>query len=275
MRIYIMTDMEGCAGVLNFEEYESPGNHWYRHGVQILTEETNAAIMGFFEGGATEAIVADGHGAGAVDPLRLDPRAELVRGTCLPPHGPYPFGLEASCQGIAWIGQHAKAGTDYSHLTHTGSCLAIDFQVNGISIGEYGQMALCAMELGVPSILACGEKALCAEAAALTPGVVTVSVKAGLSPDGYERLNYDEYRRAKLAARHLSHARACDLIRKGAKESVERLQADRSHFRYPRLKPPYVREARFRAKGEQPPFATRDEHPTSLIALLNKESTRL
>ena len=159
MKIYLVTDMEGCAGVLNFEDHEGKNGIWYQRGIQILTEEANAVIDGFFAGGVDGVTVVDGHGAGAIDPLRLDRRADLLAGALRPPLGPYPFGLDASYAGIAWVGQHAKAGTDYSHLTHTGWCGCIDSSVNGISIGEYGQMALCAKELGVPSFFAGGEAA--------------------------------------------------------------------------------------------------------------------
>jgi D-amino peptidase len=273
MKIFIMTDMEGCAGVLNFDDYVYPKSRYYDRGLQILTEETNAAIEGFFDGGATEVVVMDGHGAGAIDHLRLDPRASLIRGVLRPPQGPYPFSLDKSFQAIAWVGQHAKAGTNYSHMTHTGTTQFIDVSINGISIGEYGEIALCAMELGVPSILACGEKALCAEAKALTPGVVTVSVKEGLNPDGLDSMTTEEYTYAKLAARHLSHPTACRLIREGAREAARRLAKDPRQFKYPRLTPPYIRTSRVRVEGKAPAYETRDQHPSSLIALLNLPPT--
>lgn len=270
-----MTDMEGCSGVLNFEDYEGQHSFWYQRGIQILTEETNAAVDGFFAGGATAVTVMDGHGAGAIDPLRLDRRADLVAGTLIPPHGPYPFGLDSSYHGIAWVGQHARAGMDYSHLTHTGSCGCIDFSVNGISIGEYGQAAFCAMELGIPAFFASGEAALCREASDLTPGVMTVGVKEGLSVDGFEEMTTEEYRRAKVAARHLSHAKACELIRAGARKATRWLKSDRARFKFPTVKPPYVRVVRCRSTEGKPGYTTRDEDAKSIIRLLNKSLTKV
>lgn len=167
MKIMIMTDMEGVAGVLNFEDRVFPTGRFFRDGQRLLTTEVNAAVDGFFAGGADEVLVVDGHGCGGILPDLLDERAFLMRG---PPQPVWPWGLDRSFAGLAFVGQHAKAGTPFSHMTHTQNFEYADLAINGISIGEYGQLALCAMELGVPTILACGEKALTDEAASLTPG---------------------------------------------------------------------------------------------------------
>jgi D-amino peptidase len=271
MKMMIMTDMEGVAGVLNFEDWVVPGGRFYEKGMRFLTEEVNAAVDGFFEGGATEVQVVDGHGAGGIDPELLDERAWLMRGLG---EKAYPCGLDGSFDGLAFVGQHAKAGTPYSHITHTQWFNHIDLAVNGLSIGEYGQVALCAMELGVPTVLACGEEAFAREAEALTPGVVTVSVKRGLLPDGLDPLDTDAYARAKLSAIHVSPRRAKKLIREGALEAVRRLEEGPSFFLYPEMVPPYVRTARFRRSGDTPPYSTRDEHPDSIIELMNMPFTK-
>ncbi|HVF10019.1 MAG TPA: M55 family metallopeptidase [Abditibacteriaceae bacterium] len=272
MKIMLMTDMEACAGVLNAADWVVPGGHSYEQGKRLLTEETNAAIDGLFAGGATEVLVVDGHGAGGINPELLDERALLMRGFANPP---YPLGLDASFAALAFVGQHAKAGTPRSHLTHTQWWSYIDLAVNGISIGEYGQTALCAMELGIPTILACGEAAFAAEAAALTPGVVTVTVKWGLLEDGLDDLDGEAYSRAKLGAIHLSPQRARRLIRDGALQAVTRLREAPQSFGYPDLRPPYIRTARFRHDGATPASTARDEHPSSFIALMNLPYTKV
>jgi len=269
MKIMIMTDMEGAAGILNHDDWVVPGGRFYSKGQRLLTEEVNAAVAGLFEGGATDVIVVDGHGYGGIAPELLDERAKLQRGPC----GGWPWGLDSGFDAFCCVGQHAKAGTDYSHITHTQWFNYIDLAVNAVSIGEYGQMALCAMELGVPTILACGEEALCTEAAQLTPGVVTVGVKKGLLPDGLDHLETDQYRAAKLGALHLAPKRARELIRGGAADAVRRLKSDPRSFRYPDIRPPYVRTARFRKSADQPAWAARDEHPNSIIALMNMPFT--
>lgn len=266
MKILVMTDMEGVAGILSREEWVLPGGCFYEKGKRLLTEEVNAAADGLIEGGASEILVVDGHGPGGIDPEILHESANLMRGRS---ETTWPWSLDASFDGVAFVGQHAKAGTPYSHLTHTQSMRYADLSVNGMSIGEYGQIALCAMELGVPTILACGEKALAEEAEALTPGVVAVAVKRGLLPDGLDHLDMEAYAKAKLSAVHVSPKRARKLIRDGALRAMEKLRASPESFKYPKLTPPYVRIVRLRKTGGIPAYETRDENPDSIIGLLN------
>ena len=80
MKILIMTNMEGVAGVLNHDDWVLPGGRFYAKGLRLLTEEVNAALEGFFSAGAEEILVVDGHGAGGIDPETLDERALLLRG---------------------------------------------------------------------------------------------------------------------------------------------------------------------------------------------------
>lgn len=269
MKILIVTDMEGCAGILNHDDWVMPSGRHYAEGVALLTEEVNAAVEGFMEAGAGQVLVVDGHGAGGIDPQRLDERALLMR-------GPHPAGLmgelDGTFSGVAFVGQHAKAGTPYSHITHTQWFSWIDLSVNGVSIGEYGQCVLQAMDRGVKTILACGEQALAEEAKVLTPGVVTVAVKRGLLGDGLEHLDTDQYRQAKLGAVHLSPRRARQLIREGAVAASNRLKEDPSSFGYPDIRPPYIRRARFRRQGEKAPWEALDRHD-SLFELINMPYT--
>ena len=269
MKIFIMTDIEGCAGVLDFDNWTRLESRYYDKAKRLLTCEVNAAIAGFMEGGADEFVVIDGHGHGALDPELLDENAVLVRGHR---EKVWPWGLDKTFAGVAFIGQHAKAGTPYSHLTHSGNCRVIEDTLNGLSIGEYGKMALCAMELGVPVILACGELALAKEAEELTPGVVTVSVKEGLLPDdGFRNASMEEYAAAKLSAAHLSPLKARKLIHEGAKKAVEKLKTAPDKFKFPELHPPYRRFIEYRSCDAQndPPFEVVTEHSTSISEVLN------
>lgn len=271
MKILLMCDMEGTAGVLNHDDWVMCNGQFYEKGVRLATLETNAAIDGFFAGGASEVIVVDGHGAGGIDPELLDERALLMRAGI---EAGDPWGLDASFAGLAFVGHHAKAGTPYSHITHTQWFNYIDLAINGVSIGEYGQMALCAMELGVPTIFAAGEDALAVEAEALTPGVIAVGNKRGLHPDGLDDWDTDAYRGAKGGAIHRSPVVARARIRAGAQAAMAKLAADPGAFTYPVMTAPYVRTARFRRWGDTPAYATCDTHPDSIIALMNMPFTR-
>lgn len=267
MKIYLMTDMEGVAGILNFKDWVYPDGRYYDKGKRLLTLEVNAVAEGFFAAGATEVLVADGHGHGGIDPELLDERLQLLHGL---PSPVFPFGLDASFDAFACVGQHAKAGTPYSHMTHTGTFLAIDQTIQGLSIGEYGQMALCARELGVPAIFAAGEEAFAREAEALTPGVVTVAVKRGLLADGLDDLSYDEYGDAKLAAVHLAPERARKLLKAGAERALRKFKEQPESFRYPEIHPPYELRMRCRRHGaHKAPFTLVRRHPESFIGAMN------
>ena len=271
MKILIMTDMEGCAGVLNGEDWIFRDGRYHEKGKRLLTEEVNAAVAGLVAGGADEVVVVDGHGPGGIDPELLCEDAQLLRGC---PDPAWPWTLDATFDGLGFVGQHAKAGTPHSHLTHTQGFVYVDLAINGVSIGEYGQLALCAMELGVPTILACGEQALVEEAEALTPGVVTAAVKRGILPDGLEHLDTAAYRKAKLSAIHVSPKRARQLVREAARKAAEKLKADPSSFSYQELTPPYVRTASFRRDGDKPPSTAREEHPDGIATLMNMPFTK-
>ena len=265
MKIYIMTDLEGVAGVRDSEHWLNPGQIYYEVGRKLLTLEVNAAIEGFFAGGATEVMVADGHGAGAVNIELLDPRAQMMRGW---PSG-WPLLLDADAyDAVAWVGQHAKAGTAYSQLTHTQGWNYLDLSVNGISIGEFGQFAMCASELGIRAIFGSGEKAFAEEAQALVPGLETVWVKRGTTPGSGDELTAEQYGRRNTAAIHLQPERARQLIRAGAERAIRRAQTE--VFGLIDLHPPFSRVARFRPKqvGE-PVRVSQESHPDSVIALMN------
>jgi len=67
VKVYVMTDMEGVAGVLNFEEWTGPGRPYYELAKEFLTLEVNAAIDGLLEGRATDILVQDAHGPGGIN----------------------------------------------------------------------------------------------------------------------------------------------------------------------------------------------------------------
>lgn len=259
MKLFLMTDLEGVAGVLNGRDWLYPTGSHYETATRLLTEEVNAAVEAF-AGGFDEIVVSDGHGAGAIKPKLLDPRATYFRASG---PAPYPFGLDRSFNAAAYVGQHAKAGTPYSHLTHTGWWNVRDERLNGISIGEYGEGAFCAGELGVPMIFASGEKAFCAEVAALTPWVVTASVLEGTIGGTGNELSGEDFERFHEGARHLPHADACALIHDRARQSLT------SNHELLTLAPPYRLERDMRAYRGAPAETVVFEHPDSIIAVFN------
>jgi len=265
MRVYVMTDMEGVAGVLNFQEWTGPGKPYYEMAREFLTLEVNAAVDGLLAGGATDILVVDAHGPGGINVKLLDPRVQVSRGWSDPV---WPLLLDASFDFAIWVGQHAKAGTEYAHLCHTQSLAYLDESINGISIGEFGELAMCAGELGVRAIFATGDYAFTKEAQALVPGIETVAVKWGVKPGTGENLTEEEYVRFTGSARHLHPTQARSLIREGALRAIQRAQ--REDFGIISLTPPFTRVVKLRPSKERPKATMAVmTHPTSLIGVMN------
>lgn len=264
MRIMLMTDLEGVAGVKNSEDWCHIYSLFYGTACRLLTEEVNAAVDGLFAGGAKYIQVADGHGCGAVDIELLDPRVEYARGWA---EGAWPFGLDEGFDGIAWVGQHAKASTEYAHLCHTGSFNCIDLSVNGVSVGEFGQFAYCGSELGIPAFFASGDVAFTREAETLAPGIVTCAVKRGVQPGRGEDCTTEEYRARNAGAVHVPPRRAGQMIRESAKRAMDLLREKPPHL-IP-LQAPFKRVVQFRPDDKgKPKTACTDTHLVSVIELM-------
>ncbi len=83
MKVFIISDMEGIAGVTKWAE-TTGGEPLHAERSRLYTEEINAAVRGAFTGGATEVVVMDCHGAGkgwtfnSLIPDLLDPRCDFV-----------------------------------------------------------------------------------------------------------------------------------------------------------------------------------------------------
>jgi D-amino peptidase len=175
--------MEGLAGVGSWDDcYATDDNDpRYLAGLNHLADDTNAAVAGCFDAGATKVVVWDGHGRNAQKAftrVSLDPRATLYRVE----HG-YPIqltGLDEAVVGVVMVGQHAMAGTLLGFLDHTQVPKEIcRFRINGDDHGEMSQFALYAGSFGVPLLHVSGDEALCAEARQLFPWVVSTATKRG------------------------------------------------------------------------------------------------
>ena len=188
-RVYVLTDMEGIAGVVFNREvlsgYEgeryrnaSSQDYWqYYRG--ILTREVNAVITGARRGGARSFVVNEGHGGnlfGNILPGDLDTAALLVRGW------PKPMvmstGLDSSAGAAIFLGMHAGAGTP-GVISHT---YAFDnITVDGHWLNETGINALVAGEYGVPVVMVTGDDVMARQAHdQLGPGIMCVVTKLAI-----------------------------------------------------------------------------------------------
>lgn len=181
MRIYMLTDLEGVAGVVSFEQQSYPNAKYLDPARRLLTGEVNAAAEGLFAAGATEILVLDGHGIGGICFEDLHPDVTLCHGAghVLPTFTKEMLG---SYDAAVMIGQHAMAGVRTGNQNHTQSSQSIDYyKLNGKAIGETAQFALMCGHFGVPLIYFSGDKDGCEEAAALIKGLPTTAVKQGLA----------------------------------------------------------------------------------------------
>ncbi len=171
--IFLITDAEGVGGVCRQDQVE-PSN---REMQQLLTAEINAAVQGFYDGGATEVIVWDGHdGSQTLSTLTIHPRAKLVMG-----------GLGASMlmerrfSAVAFVGQHSKANIRGGIMAHSYSSLGIqNMKLNNKAVGEIDVIAAMAGHFSTPIIMLSGDKAAVEELREIVPEAEFAAVKEGL-----------------------------------------------------------------------------------------------
>jgi len=244
MKVYIITDMEGVAGVLSSDDFGAPGSRYYEVGRELTTGETSAAVEGALDAGATDILVVDGHGSGAIDPQLLHPAAKLLAGR---PIG-YPFGCDDSFDAAMIVGQHAKSNTDGGHLSHTQSFTVEEYTINGVSLGEMGCNMLFCSYFGVPTVMVSGDAAAEAEARSLVPNIATAAVKEGLRRGPAAGLTGEQNKLHNGAAIHLSPETARELIRAAARDGLTRL----SEIDPYRIEPPYEAVNVLRKTNEAP-----------------------
>lgn len=176
MKILISADMEGATGVTWPADCEPGAPEWERSR-PMFTSDVNAAIAGFFDGGANEVLVNEAHATMRNLLLEdLDERATMITGR----HKALTMveGIQRdSVDGVVFLGYHTAAGTE-GVLAHTYLPNSItDVRVNG-EVGSEGRLnAHVAAEYGVPIILVTGDDRTCADADGYAPDAQKVAVK--------------------------------------------------------------------------------------------------
>jgi D-amino peptidase len=216
VKVFIVSDMEGVAGIVKWEQTDgTKSGVAYHEGRELYTEEINAAVRGARTAGATEVVVMDCHGAGgewtfnSLIPEKLDRNCEYVVQN---DWTEYTELLEQGCDAALFIGMHAKAGTTDGVMSHTVSGQAWkNLTFNGTSVGETGINAALCGQWNCPVVLVTGDEAVCREATELLgEGLTTVSVKKGLG---------------RFSARMFPPKRARQLIEDGARRALQDVQA--------------------------------------------------
>jgi len=195
MKVVMMTDIEGCAGVVSFEMDSYPTGKYYETAKRLLTAEVNAAVEGLVEAGVEDVLVLDMHGPGGIWFEDLKPPARVMHGRPLGPREVRDAVLREYDTAVI-IGQHAMAGVADGDLAHTQSSKAIDYiKLNGKPIGEIAQFALDVGALGIPVIFLSGDEAACREARELIEGIGTAAVKRGIGRNSAVSLSAPEAHR--------------------------------------------------------------------------------
>jgi len=213
LRIFISSDMEGTAGVVDWDQCR-PGQHDYEYYRDLLQAEVNAAIEGALEaggdGGPHEFLVNDSHGRMAnLRPAQLAGGASYLSGR----HKPLYMmeGLDDSFDAIFFVSYHGSMTGTPATLSHTYNPLAIaEVRLNGVVTGESGINALVAAGHGVPVVLITGDATTAAELKPFAPRARSAVVKRSVS---------------RFAAESLHPTKACELIRVAAREAIAGLAA--------------------------------------------------
>lgn len=207
MKVFISSDMEGTAGVVDWEQVRIGGPD-YRHFAELLCGEVNAAISGALDAGATELLVNDSHGKMAnLRPDALAGRASYLSGRLKPRY--MMEGLDGSFDAVFFVSYHGSMSAGGSVLSHTYFPAAIaEVTLNGTVVGEAGINALVALSFGVPVVLITGDEATANEIAPICPGIRAAVVKRSVT---------------RFAAESLHPDAACELIRAEARAAIDGL----------------------------------------------------
>ena len=209
MKIFISSDMEGTAGVVDWEQCR-PGQQDYELYRGLLLDEVNAAIDGANQaGGPHEFLVNDSHGKMAnLRPERLSGQAGYLSGR----HKPLYMmqGLDESFDAIFFLSYHGSASAGPATLSHTYNPAAIaEVKLNGTLAAESGINSLVALGYRVPVVLVTGDQTTASELSPFWPEARAAVVKQSIS---------------RFAAESLHPARAAGLIARTAREAVESLR---------------------------------------------------
>lgn len=213
MKIFISSDMEGTAGVVDWDQCR-PGQHDYEYYRALLQDEVNAAIDGAnAAGGPHEFLVNDSHGRMAnLRPDRLSGEAAYLSGR----HKPLYMmqGLDGSFDAVFFVSYHGSASAGPATLSHTYNPAAIaEVRLNGVLAAESGINSLVAAGHGVPVVLVTGDQTTASELRPFWPDARAAVVKQSVS---------------RFAAESLHPSRANKLIEQTAREAVEALTASGS-----------------------------------------------
>ncbi len=204
MKIYISSDFEGTAGVVEWDQVRDGGSR-YEYFCSLLLGEVNAAIEGAMAAGATEFLVNDSHGRMTnLLPGSLSGQASYLSGRMKPWY--MTEGLDASFDAAFFVSYHGSMGSA-STLSHTYFPTAFaEVRLNGHVAGESAINALVTHAFDIPVLLITGDQITAEEFRPFCPSARSAVVKRSIG---------------RFAAESLHPEVACQLIAAEARTAVE------------------------------------------------------
>ena len=230
MKVYIVCDLEGVAGIIDFKKQCIESGAYYQQAIRVATLELNALIEGLLEGGATEIYAWPGHWdfPGGIDFELIHPECKLV----MHAGDGGPAGVDASFDAMIQHGLHGMPGAPGGIMSH-GFAAGMWFDEQGI--GEIAMNIYTLSEYDVPCIMVTGDQAAVDEARELIPNIEGVPVKWGLK---------EKSKRGAMTIRQgisLSPVKAREIIKEAAKRAIQRVD----EFKPLKLKKPFTQKVKF------------------------------
>lgn len=192
MKIFLSCDIEGCTGVVDWDETERGDD--YELFRTIMTNEVNACIKGLKKAGVDEIVVRDAHGSARnllID--KLDQSITLIRGWSNSPCDMMD-GLDESFDGVIYIGYHSPSRSDGNPLAHSFNVSRHNhIKLNNKVMSEYHINTYYAMTKKVPVIMISGDANICNIAKKENDLVTTVPTKSGLQGATISRMPEEVY----------------------------------------------------------------------------------
>jgi D-amino peptidase len=178
MKVFIVCDLEGVAGIVDFEKQCDEKGAYYQQAIKVATLELNALVEGLIEGGVAEIYAWPGHGEfpGGIDFELIHPECKLVMNA----GDGGPAGVDGSFDAMILHGFHAMAGTPHGVLSHSFYPLLKNVWFGEEKVGEIALNMYTFAEYEVPTIMVTGDQKAVEEAQKLVPEIVGVPVKWGL-----------------------------------------------------------------------------------------------
>ncbi|OGO77089.1 MAG: amino acid amidase [Clostridiales bacterium GWB2_37_7] len=179
MKIYISADIEGIAGIVNWDE----ATRWkpdYPPFSEEMIKEVQAACEGANSAGAKEIWIKDAHGVGRnLNFSGLPTNTKLIRS-----FSGHPFcmmqELDSTFDAALMIGYHSYAGSDGNPLSHTLETELSYMKINDELASEFLINAYTASYIGVPVVFVSGDAGLCDHVRQINVNVNTIGLNKGI-----------------------------------------------------------------------------------------------